>query len=258
MRWLALALAAVMCCSGGAWAQDMPPQRRAAESDSDWSRRLYQYAAAPGLSGAEFQRRTQSLPPADRRLVMDHGKRIVSAHLRCQQGSAEACAERASLVGTTHTPRQPTVRPGPAAPPPLSPEQQDALQVWNALYPGLNSRRPDPDPRVWLRYSPEERSRMVEQCVRLRRAADVLGPNYTRLQPCPPLAHFEGAAETVRRAEIAETERINAARAAARSAAIANSGSGLVTVRTYDANGNYTGDRTVTRSQAESLGARPQ
>ncbi len=140
----------------------------------------------------------------------------------------------------------------------MTAEQQDALAVWNELYPGLNSRRPDPDPRVWLRYTPAERSYMVEQCVRMQRAADILGPNYTRLQPCPPLSHFEGAAETVRRAEIAETERMNSARAAAARAAVANSGPGLVEVRTYDANGNYTGTRMMTPSQAATVGARPQ
>ena len=257
MRTAILFSLLALAAAAPAVAQETAPQRRAGETDLDWSRRLNAFAAAPGIRFDEIQRRLALLTPADRALARHHATSIVSAHLGCQRREAGRCEEEARLTGRSAEVQRATA---PVAPPPrvLTPEQQDALAVWNELYPGLNSRRPDPDPRVWLRYSPAERTYMVEQCVRLRRAADILGPNYTRLQPCPPLSHFEGAAETVRRAEIAETQRIESARAAAARAAVANSSSGLVEVRTYDRNGNYTGTRMMTPSQAATVGARPQ
>ena len=258
MRFIIPVLAIALSAATPAPAQVSPPQRQAGETDLDWRRRLYQFAAAPNIRLDEMQRRLALLSPADRAGARHHATSIVSAHLRCQRREPGSCEEEARLSGRPAAAQQAAAAPAAPAAPSMTAEQQDALAVWNELYPGLNSRRPDPDPRVWLRYTPAERTYMVEQCVRLRRAADILGPNYTRLQPCPPLSHFEGAAETVRRAEIAETERITAARTATARATVASSDSGIVTVRTYDAQGNYTGDRAMTRSQAETLGARPQ
>ena len=230
----------------------------AQETDDDRYRRLEAFVFGEG--NRLSRQRLQQLTSAERSFMRNYAANVSSDYVRCQNGgadAAQACA-RNRARGRGPAARPTVVTPSAPAAPVMSAEQQDALAVWNELYPGLNSRRPDPDPRVWLRYSPAERTYMVEQCVRLRRAADILGPNYTRLQPCPPLSHFEGAAETVRRAEIAETQRIESARAAAARAAIANSGSGLVEVRTYDRNGNYTGTRMMTPSQAATVGARPQ
>lgn len=259
MRLFAVILAVVVCAATPVLAQEVP-QRRDGETNLEWARRLTDFVSGPGVRAADMGRRLNLLAPADRSIVRHHSTSIVSAYLRCQNGDSAGCEARDRLTGQTSAPSQaaPPAARATSAASVMTAEQQDALAVWNELYPGLNSRRPDPDPRVWLRYTPEERTYMVEQCVRLRRAADILGPNYTRLQPCPPLSHFEGAAETVRRAEIAETERMNAARAAAARSALTNSGSGLVEVRTYDSSGNYTGTRMMTPSQAETVGARPQ
>ena len=258
MRLIVLLSLAALCAGLPVQAQVAAPQRQAGESEMDWRLRLYRFTAAPEIRMDEMQRRLELLSPADRALVRHHGTSIVSAYIRCERREPGSCEEWARLTGRPLvTPQVAAASARPAAPA-MTAEQQDALAVWNELYPGLNSRRPDPDPRVWLRYTPAERASMVDQCIRLRRAADILGPNYTRLQPCPPLSHFEGAAEQVRNAEIAETERINAARAAAARAASASSGSGLVEVRTYDQNGNFTGTRMMTPSQAQTVGARPQ
>ena len=236
----------------------------AQETDDARHQRLMAFVEAEGRGGLAMSRRLQMLTREDRAFLRQRATSVVSDYIAVcgPAGPGPNLCERglATPPGAT---RPGPVRPNVAAPtappqPVLTAEQQDALEVWNELYPRLNANRPDPDPRVWLRYSPEDRTRMVEQCVRLRRAADTLGPPYTSRQPCPHPSHFQGAAETVRRAEIAETERINAARAAARAGAIAGSESGLVSVRTYDRNGNYTGTRLMTPSQAETVGARPQ
>lgn len=253
---LAVALAVALGATTTAAAQQPTPQRRDGETNLEWARRLTEFVSGHGVPPTQFSQRLNLLAPADRTIVRHHATSIVSAYILCQNGDQAGCDERARLTGQTNTPSRAAAPAAPAAAV-MTAEQQDALAVWNELYPGLNSRRPDPDPRVWLRYTPAERTQMVEQCVRLHRAADILGPNYTRLQPCPHLDHFEGAAEAVRRAEIAETERIDAARAAAARTAANSTAGDLVTVRTYDQRGSYTGDRTMTRSQAETAGARP-
>lgn len=109
----------------------------------------------------------------------------------------------------------------------------------------------------------------MQECNALRSAAIILRGDYQARVPCPTIdqivavqraatARSNALSRAQAAAEIAANQEADARRAAAARAAAASSASGLVTVRTYDANGNYTGDRTMTESQADTIGARPQ
>lgn len=112
----------------------------------------------------------------------------------------------------------------------------------------------------------------------LEAAASVLGDDYVmrlaNVQPlrfdnhitmvcaaqhpsCEPNRRAATEREALLQAEIRQTAANADARQAAIAAAMA-SGSGLVEVRRYDRAGNYIGTSTMTQSQAETVGARPQ
>lgn len=261
MRTAILFSLLALAAAAPAVAQETAPQRRAGETDLDWSRRLNEFAAAPGIRFDEIQRRLALLTPADRALARSHAASIVSAHLGCQRREAGRCEEEARLTGRSAGIQQAAA---PVAPPPrvLTPEQQEAAMTLRDIQARLGHlpieaflvrRTGDPIPY-------ELECRQADAAVRL------LGQPYR--SPCPTgeqkrvvyaqWGRNSAALERQRAAEIAETQRIESARAAATRAAVANSGSGLVEVRTYDRSGNYTGTRMMTASQAATVGARPQ
>ncbi|MGQ2989600.1 MAG: PAN domain-containing protein [Brevundimonas sp.] len=74
---------------------------------------------------------------------------------------------------------------------------------------------------------------------------------------CQSSRRNQAQQEAARQAEIRQTAADAAARQSAVAAAM-GSGVGMVDVRRYDRAGNYVGTTTMTRSQAETIGARPQ
>lgn len=261
MRLIVPVLAIVLGVAHPAPAQQSAPQRQASESDVDWGRRLSEFIYPRGrLDLAATAQRRAMLSAEDRRLAQDYLARVNSANSNCNAGDAAACDLRARLLGATPPAQQAAA--APPAPPVLTAEQQHAAATLRRLHAQLA----DLPVSAFAVRRTGDAPPFGAECREAAAAVALLGPPWR--SPCPTgdqiAAHHRSVAansralERQRADEIAETERINSARAAARASAIASSGSGLLEVRTYDANGNYTGDRTMTRSQADTIGARPQ
>lgn len=238
----------------------------AQETDDDRYRRLEAFVF--GEANRLNNQRLQQLTSADRLFMTRYAASISSDFVRCQNGgadAAEACA-RSSARRRVPAAYQPAVAAVPPVSRPfprdLTAEQQQAA----ATLHDLTARLGHLPIEAFLKQKTSDPIPYEQECRQADAAVRLLGPPYR--SPCPTgeqkqavyaqWGRNSAALERQRAAEIAETQRIESVRAAAARAAVANSGSGLVEVRTYDRNGNYTGTRMMTPSQAATVGARPQ
>lgn len=266
----------ILFCLGLCAASLVPASAQTQESDDARYMRLETLVYAEGNTAAK--RRINALSPVDRQFLTRYAATVSSDFVRCRsggEGAQEAC-RRGENRARIRRDQRATSLPAPVStttssvqPPVIDARRTAALETWTRLYPEVKRRAAGQPIDRFALWKTGDRPFLGEECSQLRRAADILGDDYRRRNPCPTVEQIRAAqdAQSARSASFAreqaaairETQRIEDARAASRRAAI-NGGntSDLVTVRTYDSNGNYIGDRTMTRSQAETTGARPQ
>lgn len=257
MQRIAL-LVAVMMLPAVALAQDQSDRRYLL---------LERWLFADGEAGVPARRNLLDSFTAE--FVQSHATVVLADMNRCREGgpaAAEACANveaRRRLRIDLQSVSEMTSSEVYAAE-----RRRGALETWNRLYPETARQAAGQPVERFVVWRTGDRAFLSEECSALRAAAIILRGDYESRIPCPTLDQIvavqraaAGRSEALSRAqaaEIAANQQEDSRRAAAAQAAVANSGSGLVTVRTYDANGNYTGDRTMTQSQADTIGARPQ
>lgn len=252
-----------------AWAQNQ-------ETNDARYIRLEALVYAEGNQAAKL--RLNALSPADRQFLTRYAATVSSDFVLCRaggEGAQEACRRgenRARMrrdQRAASLPARASETTSSVAAPVVDARRTAALATWTRLYPEVKRQAAGQPVDRFALWKTGDRPFLGEECSQLRQAADILGDDYRRRNPCPTVEQIRKAqdAQSARSASFAreqaaairETQRIEDARAASRRAAInGGNSSDLVTVRTYDSKGNYTGDRTMTRSQAETIGARPQ
>lgn len=243
----------------------------AVASAQDQSDRRYllleRWLWAEGEAGIPARR--SLLEPSTREFVQTHANRVLADMNRCREGgdgAVEACTrgdvrrrlriELQSVAETTSSEVYAAER------------RMGALETWNRIYPETARQAAGQPVERFVVWRTGDQAFLSQECNALRSAAMILGGDYSSRIPCPTIDQIvavqraaTGRSDALARAqaaEIAANQEEDGRRDAAARAAVANSGPGLVEVRTYDANGNYTGTRMMTPSQAETVGARPQ
>lgn len=228
---------------------------------------LERWLWAEGEAGIPARRNL--LEPSTREFVQRHATLVLADMNRCREGGdagAEACTRVDSRRRLTNELR--SVSETTSSEVYLAERRRGALETWNRLYPETARQAAGQPVERFVVWRAGDRAFLLEECNALRSAAIILRGDYQSRIPCPTVDQIVAVQRAARErsdalsraqaAEIAANQEADARRAAAARAAVATSSSGLVTVRTYDANGNYTGDRTMTQSQADTIGARPQ
>lgn len=231
-----------------------------------------------GEGNQAAKHRLNTLSPVDRQFLTRYAATVSSDFVRCRaggEGAQEACRRgenrariRKDQRATSSPARVPATTSSLQAPV-VDARRTAALATWTRLFPEVKRRAAGQPVDRFALWKTGDRPFLGEECSQLRRAADILGEDYRRRNPCPTVEQIRAAqdAQSARSAAFAReqaaairnTQQIDDARAASRRAAInGGNSSDLVTVRTYDSKGNYIGDQTMTRSQADTVGARPR